>query len=58
MIVIGLLALLLAAVAHRSAVRVLKAEYPDAKIGASLAGFLAALVSILGLLALLSARHL
>jgi putative membrane protein len=54
MIVVGLLALLLATLEHRSAVRVLKAQYPQANIRLSLAGVLAALVSILGLLALLS----
>jgi putative membrane protein len=54
MIVVGLLALLLATLAHRSAIHALKAQYPDANIRRSLAGMLAALVSILGLLALLS----
>jgi putative membrane protein len=54
MIVVGLLALLLATLGHRSAVRVLQAQYPAANIRLSAAGLLAALVSILGLLALLS----
>ena len=56
MIVIGLLALLLAALEHRSAARELKAQYPveagfsDAP--RSRAGVLAALIALLGLLAL------
>jgi putative membrane protein len=54
MIVVGLLALLLATLGHRSALNVLKAQNPDANIRRSLAGVLAALVSILGVLALLS----
>jgi putative membrane protein len=58
MVVIGLLALLLAALEHRSAIHALKAQYPEtepyANAHRSLAVVLAALVSILGLLALLS----
>jgi putative membrane protein len=58
MIVIGLLALLLATLAHRSAIHALKAQYPETgpyvNVHRSPAGVLAALVSILGLLALLS----
>ena len=58
MIVIGLLALLLATIEHRSAIHALIAQYPEteryANIHRSLAGVLAALVSILGLLALFS----
>jgi putative membrane protein len=58
MIVMGLLALLLATLEHRSAIHALKAQYPETESYAtthrSLAGVLAALVSILGLLALLS----
>jgi len=56
MIVIGLVALLLATLGHRSAIQALKLQsseqYPA--ISLSRAGVLAALVSILGLLALLS----
>jgi putative membrane protein len=54
MIVVGLLALLLATLGHRSAIHALQAQFPDANIRRSLAGVLAAMVSILGLLALLS----
>lgn len=58
MIVVGLLALLLATLEHRSAIHALQAEYPKTKpygsIHRSLAVVLAALVSILGLLALFS----
>ena len=58
MIVVGLLALLLATLEHRSAIHALQAEYPKTKpygsIHRSLAVVLATLVSILGLLALFS----
>ena len=58
MIVIGLIALLLATLEHRSAIHALQDQYPEtkpyARIHRSLAVVLAALVSILGLLALLS----
>ena len=58
MIVVGLLALLLATLEHRAAIQALKARYLGTELRAnahrSLAGVLAALVSILGLLALLS----
>jgi len=56
MIVVGLLALLLATLQHRSAIHALKVQYPETAHGTyrSLAGMMAGLVSILGLLALLS----
>jgi O-antigen/teichoic acid export membrane protein len=58
MIVIGLVALLLATLGNRSAIHALQAQYqetkPYAHIHRSLAVVLAALVSVLGLLALLS----
>jgi putative membrane protein len=58
MIIIGLLALLLATLEHRSAIKALKAEYPVTEgyqeIPPSRAGKLAALIAILGLLALIS----
>lgn len=58
MVVIGLLALLLATLAHRSAIHTLQAQYPQtepyANVNRSPAVMLAALVSVLGLLALLS----
>jgi putative membrane protein len=58
MIVIGLLALLLATLEHRSAIHALQTQYPETKpyahIHRSLAVVLAALVSVLGLLTLLS----
>jgi putative membrane protein len=58
MIVIGLVALLLATLEHRSAIASLKTEYPASEgyaVGArSRAGILAALIAILGLLALAS----
>ena len=58
MIVTGLLALLLAALEHRSAMRELKAQYPVAagypEIPRSRSAQLAALIAILGLLALVS----
>jgi heme/copper-type cytochrome/quinol oxidase subunit 1 len=58
MIVIGLLVLLLATLEHRSAIHALQTQYPETKpyahIHRSLAVVLAALVSVLGLLALLS----
>lgn len=52
MIVIGLISLLLATLEHRRALNALKAEYPD--IPRSLARVLAALISLLGILALIS----
>ena len=58
MIVTGLLALLLAALEHRSAMGELKAQYPVAagypEIPRSRSAQLAALIAILGLLALVS----
>jgi len=58
MIVTGLLALLLAALEHRSAMRALKAQYPVAagypEIPRSRPAQLAALIAVLGLLALVS----
>jgi putative membrane protein len=52
MIIIGLLSLLMATVEHRRDLRALKAQYPD--IPRSLARLLAALISILGILALVA----
>jgi putative membrane protein len=52
MIIIGLLSLLMATVEHRRDLRALKAEYPD--IPRSLARLLAALISMLGILALVA----
>ena len=58
MIIVGLLALLLSALEHRSAVAMLKAQYPVAEgypdIPRSRAAVLAALIGLLGLLALFS----
>ena len=58
MIVAGLLALLLAALEHRSAMRGLKVQYPVAagypEIPRSRSAQLAALIAVLGLLALVS----
>ncbi len=58
MVIIGLLVLLLATLVHRSAIHALQAQYPEiepyANVNRSLAVMLAALVSVLGLLALLS----
>jgi putative membrane protein len=58
MIIVGLLALLLSALEHRSAVAMLKAQYPVAEgyldIPHSRAAILAALIGLLGLLALFS----
>ena len=58
MIVIGLLALLLATLQHRSAIQGLRTRYPTAEqypdIPRSRARVLAALIGLLGLLALLS----
>jgi putative membrane protein len=58
MIGIGLLALLLAALNHRSAIQIMKAQYPVAEnypdIPRSKAAMLAALIGILGLLAFFS----
>jgi putative membrane protein len=58
MIIIGLLALLLATLEHRSAILSLRARYPTAEqypdIPRSRARVLAALIALLGLLALLS----
>jgi putative membrane protein len=51
MISIGLVSLLLATVEHRQSMQGLRAQYPD--IPRSLAGVVAALVAILGVLALL-----
>jgi putative membrane protein len=45
----GLVSLLLAALEHRQSIRVLRAQYPD--IPRSLAGVVAALIAILGILA-------
>ena len=59
MIVIGLLALLLAAVENRSAIEALKLSYPETEhypaIRLSRARLLGALIGILGLLAMVSA---
>jgi putative membrane protein len=59
MIIIGLLALLLAAVQHRSNLAALREQYPEtegySKIQGSGAVLLAALIAILGMLALLAA---
>jgi putative membrane protein len=58
MIIIGLLALLLAALQHRSHLAALRAQYPVTegyKIQHSGAALLAALIAILGMLALLAA---
>jgi putative membrane protein len=52
MIVIGLVSLMLATLEHRREVNLLKAEYPD--IPQSLARVLAAFISLLGILALVS----
>jgi putative membrane protein len=58
MIIIGLLALLLAALQHRSAIEALKANYPERKqypaIGRSSAQLLGVLIALLGLLAIVS----
>src|SRR5262249_11789433 len=58
MIIIGLLALLLATLEHRSAIKALKAHYPVTEgyheIPPTRSGKLAALIAILGLLALIS----
>jgi putative membrane protein len=58
MIIIGLLALLLAAWDHRSAIQTLQAQYPIAeqypRLPRSRARVLAALIGILGILALIS----
>jgi len=58
MIIIGLLALLLATLEHRSAMQTLRAQYPVTEqypnIPLSRAGMLAALIAILGLLVLFS----
>ena len=58
MIVIGLLALLLATLEHRSAIAALKLEYPVAQgyphIPRSHARWFSGLIAILGLLALVS----
>jgi putative membrane protein len=59
MIIIGLLALLLAALEHRSAIEALKLSYPQMEhypaIRRSRAWLLGGLIAILGLLAMLSA---
>jgi putative membrane protein len=59
MIAIGLLALLLAALEHRSSLQALRLDYPVTeqyqKIAPSRAAILAALIAILGLLALIDA---
>jgi putative membrane protein len=59
MIVIGLVALLLAAVQHRSAIEALKLSYPERKhypaIRRSNASLLGTLIALLGLLAIVSA---
>jgi putative membrane protein len=58
MIIIGLLALLLAALDHRSAIRALRVQYPFAEqsllIPRSRAGLMAGLIALLGLLSLAS----
>ena len=58
MVAIGLLALLLAALEHRSAIRLLRAQYPVTEqypdIHRSQASVLGGLIAILGLLALFS----
>jgi putative membrane protein len=58
MIIIGLLTLLLATLEHRSAIKALKAQYPVTEgyleIPPSRAARLAALIAILGLVALIS----
>jgi putative membrane protein len=58
MIIIGLLALLLAALQHRSAIEALKTNYPERKqypaIGRSSAQLLGVLIALLGLLAIVS----
>ena len=59
MIVIGLIALLLATIEHRSAINALKSNYPelehDPAVRHSRARLLGALIAILGLLAIVSA---
>jgi putative membrane protein len=56
MIIIGLVALLLATLEHRSAIQALKAQYPTEQslLTRSRAGFLAWLIALLGFLALAS----
>jgi putative membrane protein len=53
MIAIGLLALLLAGVEHRQSMRSLRAEYDD-KVPRSVAGLVAGLFGMLGLIALVT----
>jgi putative membrane protein len=52
MIVFGLISLLMATLEHRRDLNALKAEYPD--VSRSLARVLAALISVLGILALVA----
>jgi putative membrane protein len=54
MIVVGVLALLLATLDHRSSMRALQARYPTMEWSWSRANMLAALVALLGLLGLIS----
>jgi putative membrane protein len=54
MIAIGLVALLMATLENRHDLKVLNAEYPNIHFRRSLARILAALVSILGILALIA----
>ena len=54
MIAIGLVALLMATLENRHDLKVLNAEYPNIYFRRSLARILAALVSILGILALIA----
>lgn len=51
MIVIGLISLLLATIAHSRELRALKADYPNAKIPPSFARLIAGLIAILGVTA-------
>jgi len=55
MIVIGLTSLLMATSEHRRELRALKIDYPNAKIRASIARFIAGLISILGVTAFVAA---
>jgi putative membrane protein len=53
MISIGLFSLLLATLQHRHSMRILRGEYPQARL--SLAAMVAALIALLGILALIAA---
>ena len=55
MIVIGLISLLMATSEHRRELRALKADYPFAHIRPSIARFIAALISVLGVTAFAAA---